>query len=67
MSLSVCRLWKLIRIFLLDMGVWLRRLDDEAILSDPILPLESVDVFMEEHAGVLQVVLGCSKSSNKVG
>ena len=38
---------------------------DEANLGYPILSLESTDVFMDECAGVLQVVLGFSKSSNK--
>ena len=48
------------------MGVCLRRLGDEANLGEPILLLESTDVFMEECAGVLQLVLDGSKSSNQL-
>ena len=69
LSLFVRRLWKLItsiRIFLLEMGVCLRRLGDEANLDEPILLLESTDVFMEECAGVLQLVPDGSKSLNKL-
>ena len=46
----------------MEIGVCLRRLGDEANLSEPLLLL---DVFKEECAGVLQVVLDESKSSNK--
>ena len=48
------------------MGVCLRHLGDNANLGELILLLESTDVFMEECAGVLQVVLDGSKPSNKL-
>ena len=51
---------------ILEMGVCLRRLDEDANPGDPILPLESADMFMEECAGVLQAVIGSSKYSNKL-
>ena len=39
------------------MGVCLRRLEDKTNLGEPILLLESTDMFMEECVGVLHVAL----------